>query len=110
MSWEDVFEIPLPPKLKYFKNSTLKAFLNIYKPLRNKSATNIRIDFKGNIMSWEDVWKILILKFLNISKALIDRALKTSELTIEDKSWEDVFEILPPPNSKILLKKLFKYF
>ena len=35
MLWDNVFEIPLPPKLKIFQNSTLEAFLNISKAIRH---------------------------------------------------------------------------
>jgi hypothetical protein len=31
MLWEYVLEIPHPPKIKIFQNSTLEAFLNISK-------------------------------------------------------------------------------
>jgi hypothetical protein len=49
MLWEYVFEIPLPPKLKIFQNSTSEAFLNISKALRHITLQTAESTLEDNL-------------------------------------------------------------
>ena len=49
MLWQDVFEIPLPPKLKIFQNFTLEAFLNICKVLRHRALQTSESTLEDNL-------------------------------------------------------------
>ena len=49
MSLENVFEIPLPPKLKILQNSTSEAFLNICKALRQRALQRSESTLEDNL-------------------------------------------------------------
>jgi hypothetical protein len=53
VSWEDVFEIPLPPKLKIFQNSTLEAFQIFldYSHMRRIIRTNLHDNYSTSAPS-----------------------------------------------------------